>query len=242
MIMQSKTILGDCNHIMRSLPHKWADIAICDIPYGIGAGKMAFLSEKNTTVKQKNGARLNPRKKNKPYTIKEWDSKVPDQKYFDELRRISKHQIIFGVDYVDWTGLGSGRIKWDKGVADGMSFNRYERAYCSLIDYEMDLPLLFSGMMQAKSLSEPMIPQGNKKLNEKRIHPTQKPVLLYLRLLQLFASSNMKIFDSHLGSGSNRIACWDFGISEFLACEIDPEYHLKQENRFNEHLRQYKLF
>ena len=75
------------------------------------------------------------------------------------------------------TGVGTGRIKWDKGVAEGMSFKKYELAYCSMIDYEMESPLLWTGMCQAKSLSEPMTQQGNKKLNEKRIHPCHKPIM-----------------------------------------------------------------
>ena len=90
-----------------------------------------------------------------------------------------KAQIIFGIEYFEWVGVGSGRIKWIKGVPEGVSFKGYELAYCSLIYDEVELPLLWAGMFQAKSLSDPMIQQGNKQLNEKRIHPTHKPVMLY---------------------------------------------------------------
>lgn len=86
-------------------PDKYFDWVVDDVPYGIGVGKMAFLIEKQTTVKQKNGTKLNPRKKNKSYTISDWDSKPPTQEYFDEMRRIPHNQIIFGVEYVDWIGL-----------------------------------------------------------------------------------------------------------------------------------------
>jgi site-specific DNA-methyltransferase (adenine-specific) len=113
-------------------------------------------------------------------------------------------------------------------------------AYCSIIDYEMELPLLWAGMQQAKSLLEPMTQQGNKKLNEKRIHPTHKPVLLYKALLKLFAIPNMNILDTHLGGGSNRIACHEFGCN-FTGIEIDEEYYLKQEKRFAQHTQQQKL-
>jgi site-specific DNA-methyltransferase (adenine-specific) len=141
----------DCMEFIKSKPNNYYGLAICDIPYGIDVANMPFLKEMNTTVKQKNGTKINGNGNKKPYALKDWDKETPTQKYFDELRRVSKEQIIFGVDYVNWTGLGKGRIKWDKGFAEGMSFNRYETAYCSLIDYEIEIPFLWAGMMQAKA-------------------------------------------------------------------------------------------
>jgi site-specific DNA-methyltransferase (adenine-specific) len=121
-----------------------------------------------------------------------------------------------------------------------MSFSKYEVAYCSLIDEEIELPLLWAGMCQAKSLSEPMIQQGNKKLNERRIHPTQKPVLLYKWLLKNYAKPEFKIIDTHLGSGSSAIATYDFGC-DFVGCEIDKEYYDAACKRFDNHKLQGKL-
>jgi site-specific DNA-methyltransferase (adenine-specific) len=230
----------DCMDAMGKLPDNHWDLALCDVPYGINVGKMAFLSEKGTTIKQKNGSRLNPNKNKKGYSKKEWDDVPPPQEYFDELRRISRHQIIFGVEYVDWTGLGSGRIKWNKGVAEGVSFKKYELAYCSMIDYTRELDLLWAGMNQAKSLSEPMTQQGNKKLNEKRIHPCHKPVLLYKRLLLDYAIKGWRIGDTHLGSGSSRIAAYDLGY-DFEGFEKDKEHFNDQEKRFATHISQIKL-
>jgi site-specific DNA-methyltransferase (adenine-specific) len=213
----------DCRYMMSRYPDGFFDLAVCDIPYGINVGKMAYLSEVGTTVKQKNGNKLNPNKNKKPYKEKEWDKETPPQEYFDELRRVSKHQIIFGIEYVNWQGVGNGRIKWDKGVAEGVSFKRYEIAYCSLIDHEVELPLLWAGMCQAKSLSEPMTQQGNKALNEKRIHPCHKPVLLYGKLYKDYAKKGWKIIDTHLGGQSSRIAAWKMNL-DFWGCEIDREY------------------
>lgn len=150
---------------MKGMADKAYDLAMCDPQYGIGVGKMAFLSEMKTTVLQKNGSRITGNGNKKPYAKKVWDEEPPPQEYFDELKRVTEHQIIFGVEYMNWEGVGPGRIKWDKGMPDGVSFNRYETAYCSLIDYERELPLLWAGMMQAKSLAEPMKQQGNKRLN-----------------------------------------------------------------------------
>jgi hypothetical protein len=82
----------DCMEYMATCKDKQFDLAIPDVPYGIGVGKMAYLTEMGTTVKQKNGTRLNGNKNKRPYKIKEWDESPPPQEYFDELCRISKHQ------------------------------------------------------------------------------------------------------------------------------------------------------
>lgn len=225
----------------RRYPDKYFDWVIDDVPYGIEVGKMAFLTEKKTVVKQKNGAKLNARKNNRPYTISDWDTKPPTQEYFDEMRRISHNQIIFGVEYVDWEGLGNGRIKWNKGVPEGMSFKSYEKAYCSSIDYEYEIDLLWNGMRQAENLENPMRQQGNKQLNEKRIHPCHKPTLLYKKIALDFDLKDKKIYCGHNGSGSDRIA-FDEYVSEFVASEINEEYFLKQENRYKTHKSQYGIF
>lgn len=222
----------------KDFPDKYFDWVVDDIPYGINVGKMAFLKETNTVIKQKNGTKLNPNKSQKVYTIKDWDSKPPSQEYFDEMRRISKNQIIFGVEYVDWEGLGSGRIKWSKGVPEGVSFKGYEMAYCSSIDYEFELDLLWAGMQQAESLQFPMRQQGNKKLNEKRIHPCHKPILLYKKIAIEFNLKNTKVYCGHNGSGSDRIA-FDNYVEEFVANEIDSEYHKLQEERYRKHKKQF---
>lgn len=222
-------------------PDKYFHWVVDDVPYGIGLGKMAFLKETNTTVKQKNGVRLNPNKNKKVYTQSDWDSKTPPQEYFDEMRRISYNQIIFGVEYVNWEGLGKGRIKWNKGVAEGMSFKDYEMAYCSSIDYTHEIDLLWAGMQQAENLQNPMRQQGNKKLNEKRIHPCHKPTLLYKKLAIDFDFKGKKIYCGHQGSGSDRIAWYGY-VAEYVASEIGKEYFDLQENRFKEFTSQQKLF
>jgi site-specific DNA-methyltransferase (adenine-specific) len=174
---------------------------------------------------------MDARRNKKLYSIKTWDQYAPSQEYFDEMKRISKNQIIFGVEYVNWEGLGNGRVKWNKGVAEGMSFKKYELAYVSSLKNLIEIDLLWNGMRQAESLSEPMKMQGNKKLNEKRIHPTQKPILLYKKLALDFDLKGKKIFCGHNGSGSDRIAFHNY-VSEFIACEIDNEHFQDQENRF----------
>jgi site-specific DNA-methyltransferase (adenine-specific) len=239
-MLQNNTFLIDCMEKMKTTPDKYHDLAICDIPYGINVGKMPYLSETKNSAKQKNGTRSRIKSK-RVYTEKEWDEATPPQEYFNELRRVSKHQIIFGAQYTDWEGLGTGSIKWNKGMSEKVSFSTYEYAYCSMIDREITIDLLWAGLAQAANLKDPMRQQGNKKLNEKRIHPTHKPILLYIRLLMEFAKPGMKILDTHLGSGSSRIAADRFGC-HFEGYEIDPEYFALEEKRWNTYKSQLLLF
>jgi site-specific DNA-methyltransferase (adenine-specific) len=238
--MESIVFNEDCMVGLKRFPDSYFDLAICDVPYGINVGKMAYLKEDKHLIKQKNGTRLNGNKNKRVYTQKDWDKEPPTQEYFDELKRVSKEQIIFGIEYVNWKGVGTGRIRWEKGVAEGVSFKKYELAYCSMINEEIELPLLWAGMCQAKSLSEPMMQQGNKKLNEKRIHPCHKPILLYQKLISDYAREGMKLLDTHVGGGSSRIAAHRANC-EYTGFEIDTEYYEKQEKRFKTELSQLKI-
>jgi len=237
----SETYNMDCMEYMKQFPDKYFDLAICDIPYGINVGNMAYLKEVRTTVKQKNGTKLNGNKNKKAYTQKDWDISTPTQEYFNELKRVCKEQIVFGIEYVNWTEVGSGRIRWNKGVAEGMSFKPYELAYCSMINTEEEIDLLWAGMCQAKSLKEPMVQQGNKQLNEKRIHPCHKPIFLYQKLLSKYAKQGDKILDTHLGSQSSRIAAYDMGF-DFYGTELDTDYFNDGNKRFEQFKAQLKLF
>jgi len=239
--MESIVYNSDYRATTKDIPDGYFDWVIDDVPYGIGVGKMSYLKEVGTTVKQKNGTKLNPNKSKKVYTTKEWDLEAPKQDYFDEMKRISKNQLIFGVEYVDWNGLGSGRVKWNKGFAAGMSFKDYEMAYCSSINYTHEIDLLWAGMCQAADLKNPMTQQGNKKLNEKRIHPCHKPILLYKRIALDFNLKGKKVYCGHNGSGSDRIAFDDY-VELFMANEIDKEYFDLQEIRYNKFKSNYKLF
>ena len=82
------------------------------------------------------------------------------------------------------------------------------------------------------------VPQGN---GEKRFHPTQKPVELYRWIFNRYAQDGDNILDTHLGSGSSRIAAYDAGL-DFVGCEIDKTYFDLQEERFEKHTSQLSLF
>ena len=138
------------------------------------------------------------------------------------------------------TYKSSGRIVWDKVNFDN-DFSDCEIAYCSMHDSVRLIRYMWNGMMQGKSLKEGHIQQGNKKLNERRIHPTQKPVLLYLWILQNYAEAGWKILDTHVGSGSSLIACEKEGY-EYWGFEKDEEYFDETQERIKRHKSQLTLF
>lgn len=218
----------DCNIGMKRFPDKFFELAIVDPPYFSGPEKRKYYGQKISTK--------GVRRIDYPVTST-WD--IPGEEYFKELFRISKHQIIWGCNYFRWH-FGPGRIVWDK-VNMGSSFSDCELAYCSKHDSVRLLRYMWNGMMQGKSISEGHIMQGNKRLNEKRIHPTQKPVNLYKWTLNEYAKAGDKIFDSHHGSGSLRIACWDLGF-HLTAFENNSIHWKRQEVRFRAHISQKKLF
>lgn len=223
----------DCLDAMKEFPDKFFDLAIVDPPYG---RKEHGGKNRSGYAKQKNGNLLYVADGN--YSLKDWDNKPPTEEYFKELIRVSKNQIIWGVNYFDYN-LSGGRIIWDK-CNDGADQSNAEIAYCS-INKRVDIfRFMWRGMFQGKSMEEGTVQQGNKQLNEARIHPTHKPVALYQWILSKYAKQGDKILDTHLGSGSSRIACYNGGY-DFWGYEIDKEYFEKQEQRFENHTSQLRM-
>ena len=133
-----------------------------------------------------------------------------------------------------------GVLVWDKCNGNS-SFSDCEIAATNLFPSVRMFRYMWSGMMQGKSITEGDTMQGNKSLNEKRIHPTQKPVVLYDWIFKNYAEPGQKILDTHLGSGSSRIAAYEAGLG-FIGFEIDPFYFQLEEERFSEHTSQTSLF
>ena len=187
------------------------DLAIVDPPYGINASEMTMGSGKN-----------------KKYSKgKKWDNKTPEQKYFNELIRVSKNQIIWGGNYfTDKLKPSRCYIFWDKGINGDCDFADGELAWCSFDKVLRIAPIRYKGFLGADKI---------------RIHPTQKPVKLYEWLLMNYAEEGNKILDTHLGSGSIALACHNLGF-DLTACELDKEYYEKAMKRIQEHQQQIRMF
>lgn len=220
----------DCKLAMATYTDKFFDVAVVDPPYFEGFSKVGYFGEKHSS-------KLNiPRGQ---YEIPEWDDQIPDQTYLDELVRVSKHQIIFGINYFTFFHA-PGRIVWDK-VNDNSPISNCEIASCSFHDSVRIFRYLWNGMLQGDGLGNPTRARGNKKKNEKRIHPTQKPIDLYRWIFSRYCKPGDKILDTHLGSGSSRIAADMAGNLDFYGYEISPKVFDDQEKRFAKYKSQLKL-
>ena len=209
----------DNMELMARYPDNYFDLAIVDPPYGIGE------SSNDNKSRSKLG-------KSKNYGNKNWDDNAPNKDYFNELKRVSKHQVIWGANHFIENipnANSSCWIVWDK-VNGENDFADCELAYCSQKTAVRKIEFRWHGMLQ-----------GNMKEKEIRIHPTQKPVALYKAILDKYAKQGDKILDTHLGSGSIAIACHDYGF-DLTACELDKEYLDKAMERINNHVAQQKLF
>ena len=224
---------------MKDCPDNCFDLAVVDPWYGIGVQDMQMGSSPNrkgngqypgisTTVKLKKkklggkgpgGGKL----KNRILNTSNFDEIPPTKEYFIELFRISINQIIWGANYFNLPP-SRGMICWDK-LQPWDNFSQFELAWTSF-----DRP---AKMYRVSNNG------GNN--NETKIHPTQKPVKLYEWIFKNYAEEGQKILDTHLGSGSSRIAAYNYKL-DFTGYEIDKDYFEAAEKRFKNHVAQLKMF
>ena len=192
-----------------SYPDKFFDLAIVDPPYGIDADQKRGDTGRNGHIKQRD------------YHIGNWDKGIPTPEYFSEIKRVSKNQIIWGGNYfLDYLGNTSCFVVWDKDNSD----NFY--ADCELAWTSFD-----TAVRKAKYRWHGFL-QGDMKNKENRVHPTQKPVVLYRWLLENYAKPGQLILDTHVGSASSLIACESMGF-DYVGFEIDPDYYYAAKNRMS---------
>ena len=209
----------DNMQLMARYPDNHFELAIVDPPYGIGE------SSNDNQSRSKLG-------KSKNYGNKKWDDNAPNIEYFNELKRVSKNQIIFGANHFIENipkANSSCWIVWDK-VNGENDFADCELAYCSFKTAVRKISLRWHGMLQ-----------HDMKKKEIRIHPTQKPVKLYEWLLHHYATEGDKILDTHWGSGSIALACHNLKF-DLTACELDKEYYDAAMNRLKKHQQQLTMF
>ena len=207
------TITNEDNmQLMARYPDNYFDLAIVDPPYGLGIDG------------QKKSINKNPKHNRKEHSQKRWDNSIPDLEYFNELKRVSKNQIIWGANYfTEYLKPTKAWIFWYKGQRD-LTMSDGEMAWTS-----------FDTVTRQFELNRASL------IAQNTFHPTEKPYKLYKWILDKYAKKGDKILDTHLGSGSIAIAAHDYGF-ELTACELDKEYYDKAIQRIVNHTNQTKLF
>ena len=199
--------------LMSRYEDNYFDLAIVDPPYGIGAAKQLYKGTSNDV--------------NLKHKEKNWDNETPTKKYFDELKRVSKNQIIWGGNYF-LENLKATRcfLIWDKqnGTND-----------------MADAELAWTSFDSSVRIYRGHIFKGIGCTKYKPIHPTQKPILLYEWIIDRYAKDGDKILDTHLGSGSIALACHNRKY-DLTACELDKEYYEAAMKRITKHKQQLTMF
>jgi len=217
----------DCMEGMKEFPDKYFELAIVDPPYGsannedwdykdrgrFGHGIFAKYKIERTGggYAQKYGDKIN-----------HWDI-APDEEYFKELFRVSRNQIIWGGNYFSLPPTRCFVIWRKLTISEAFSMAMCEYGWTSFNS-------------NAKWIE--IAPQGN--ANEKRFHPTQKPIKLYEWLLNNYANKGDKILDTHVGSASSLIACHNLGF-QYVGFEIDKDYYDQSLERLNRYKSQISL-
>lgn len=204
----------DCMIGMARYPDKYFDLAVVDPPYGIGED---WKKRKHSSNKYSGGYK---------------NDTIPDKKYFEELFRVSKNWIIWGYNYfTEHIGPTNHLIVWDKGVPERTDFY----SHCEIAATSIKIPL--------RKISIDW--DGGRKgaeTGKSKIHPHQKPIMLYRWIFHNYAKPGQIILDTHVGSGSSRIAADRAGNIDFVGFEIDKDYFDDQEKRFKIYKAQTKLF
>lgn len=209
----------DCMDYMAKFPDNYFDLAIVDPPYGINAPIMSPTPTQRNRLQRLNGGGVKLKGRILNNSAINWDSEIPSDLYFSELRRVSKNQIIWGGNYFD---LPPTRcvVAWDK-CQPWENFSQFELAWTS---FDKPAPLFkFDNRTGGK------------------IHPTQKPIELYEWVLNRFADVGDKILDTHLGSASSAIAAHRMGF-EFFGTELDSDYFNASVARFERETAQLDMF
>lgn len=212
---------------MKRYPDAYFDLALVDPPYFSGPEKREYYGQRVSSL----GIKRMYRK------CDAWV--LPKIDFFEEVKRVSKFYIFWGCNYFNFP-FHTGRIVWDK-VNDSSDYSDCEIAATNLFDHVRIFRYMWNGMLQGESATNGSKMQGNKRLNEKRIHPTQKPVALYDWTLFKYAKPGWKIIDTNVGSQSSRIAAFRRNY-DFVGMDIDANCCEDGEKRFKEQTAQIQLF
>lgn len=205
----------DCMEYMANCEDNEFDLAIVDPPYGIGVTRNKRLNNNSN---------------------KDWDNAIPNKEYFEELKRVSKNQIIWGGNYfIEHLDNTRCYLNWDK-LNHSDTYADCEMAWTS---FDKNAKI-FKYMWDGNRYGFPGAIQGVGKKSI-RTHPTQKPIKLYEWILKNYAETGQRILDTHLGSGSSAIASYNYKF-DFVGLEIDKKYFDTAKQRLEDYRKQLTMF
>lgn len=220
MLELNKIYNADCLDLMKEIPDKYFDLVLTDPPYGIGIGGNGKIGGNGFITKVTEYKKVN------------WDANGLTAEQWTGLKRISKNQIIFGYNYfADIIGNSRGIIVWDKKRQEwDDNFSDIEIAYTSFDKPAKCYRHLWMGALR-----------GSEKSANTRFHPTQKPVKLFEWCLKNYSKENDIVLDCFSGSGVTAIACHNLNRN-FICIEKDKDYYEKSVKRYEEHIKQFRIF
>ena len=203
-----KLIQEDCLKYLKSLDDKSVDVIVTDPPYGLGE----WVGKKKSRGKHVSG---------KEWGTQSWDDKTPDREYFSEILRVSKNQVIFGGNYfAHLLPPSPAWLVWDKQNTG--NFADVEMAWTSFTTAARIFKYRWNGMFQGTI--------ADKRMNEKRVHPTQKPLPLMEWVIQNYTKEGDTILDPFMGSGTTGVACVNFN-RDFIGVEKENQFFNIAKNR-----------
>ena len=214
---ENKILNMDCIDFLKNCPDNYFDLCCCDPPYGIGEASGKNKSRGNKAIA-------------KDYGNKDWDNSIPEKEIFNEMLRVSKHQIIFGGNYfVEYLHNSPCWLVWDKNNGTN-DFADCELAWTNFKSAVRKYLWTWNGMFQ-----------HDMKNKDIRIHPTQKPLKLFEMILRDYSKENNLILDCFSGSGTTAIACHNLN-RRFICIEKDKDYYKASVERLKDAQSQLKLF
>lgn len=205
----------DCMEALRQMPDKFFDLAIVDPPYGIG--------DFNQTASKKVHKKI------------EWNDDIPGPEYFEQLERVSKNKIIWGAEYYAKYINDLGRLVHDK-TGGGRRKHLKEFSDCDIASHSFGVNIKIWHYIWQGNVQGGVVNWQNDGIDG-RIHPCQKPVGLYQWCLTEYAKPGNKILDTHIGSGSLALACYDMGF-DLTGYEKDKDHYDAAVKRLENHKKQ----
>ncbi len=188
---------GDCADLLPDIEPDSVDLLLTDPPYGI---------DWDTDYAGRGMGKLT--------ASTTWPAIPNDATPFDPASLLSFGRcVLFGANhYADKLPASAGWIVWDKDLGLNTS---------DLSDAELAWTNVTGGVRVFRHLWKGMLKDSER--NTKRVHPTQKPVVLMRWIVEKWTEPGDLVLDPYMGSGPIARACADLG-RRYIGIEIVEEY------------------